>query len=144
MTRNRKRPDAVRRLKATEATKAKYEHRAMSWERETTCVHMARFHLRKMGHKLPNMPRVKSLLSAKRELKNNGWQDTAAMLDQFLERIAPAQMRMGDVAVMQDDSGMGAVVISLGMGWSKVMGWHEDVEGLAIMDVKEFIGAWRG
>jgi len=139
-----KRREVVRRQRATQATKSKFENKSMAWEREVTCVHLARFHLAKMGHKLPKMPRVKSLLGAKKALKENGWKDTAAMLDSFLEPIPPAAMRMGDVAVMQDDSGMGAVVISLGMGWSKVMGWHEDVEGLAVMDVKEFIGAWRG
>ncbi|MEO9521708.1 MAG: hypothetical protein ABJC88_17025 [Parasphingorhabdus sp.] len=136
--------ELVKRQAATEATLAKYRDKPMSFEDGQTCVHMARFHLVKLGHKPQKMPRVRSLIGAKRALKDNGWETTADMLDAILPRIKPAEMRLGDLAVMEDDSGLGAVVISAGMGWSKVFGWHEDAQGLAIMDVKKFIGAWRG
>jgi hypothetical protein len=136
--------DLVRRQQATQRTLAKYRDQPFSWKNNCTCVHLARFHLLAMGHKLPRVPRVKSLLAAKRVMESNGWEDTAAMLDCFLPRISPASMLVGDIAVVRDDSGLGAVTIATGLGLSKVFGWHEEAPGLCVQEISEYVGAWRG
>lgn len=135
-------PDLVRRQNAVEATMAKYRARAFDWKGKATCLHMASFHLRRMGKRPPALPQVGSLLAAKRELAKRGWADVGAMLDGIgLERIAPAAMRLGDLAMLEDDSGLGGIVISASAG--KVIGWNEAAEGMVVLIPLEIVAAWR-
>ena len=60
--------DLLRRHEATRATLEKYRGKGWSWEAGRTCVHMARSHLVKMGHKPEALPRIRSLLAARRAL----------------------------------------------------------------------------
>ncbi len=138
-------PDLIRRQRATEATLAKYRARPFDWKKAITCVHMARFHLRKMGHRVPELPRIRGLIGAKRVMAQNGWTDVAAMLDAqaSLERIAPAFMRVGDLAVLSGE-GMDGIVVCAGM--HKLLGWHQDWAGGMIemeAPLDNLIGAWR-
>lgn len=133
-------PELIRRKNAVEATLGRYRAKAFSWSSGCTCVHLARYHLRQMGHRPPTIPRVRSLLSAKRALKERGWQDTAAMLDSLLPRIPPAAMLLGDLAILEDDSGLGSIVVSTG---GKCLGWHEDAPGMVVMEPHRISGAWR-
>jgi hypothetical protein len=138
-------PDLIRRQRATEATLAKYRAKPFEWKTGVTCVHMARFHLRQMGHRPPSLPRIVSLLGACRALERNGWASVADMLDAqlSLERITPAFMRVGDLAVLPGE-GMDGIVICAGT--HKLLGWHQDwacgmIEMEAPLD--NLIGAWR-
>lgn len=136
-------PDLIRRQQATEKTLARYRGKAFDWRSGVTCVHLARFHLRAMGHRPPTVPRVRSLLAARRALESRGWADCAAMLDAMLPRIAPAEMLMGDLAVLSDPDGVGAIFICAGP--HKLLGWREDAPALVVLDVNldELDGAWR-
>lgn len=131
------------RQAATERTLALYRGKLFNWRRGITCVHLARRHLRHMGHNPPTVPRIRSVLSARRALAARGWDSTADMLDSLLPRIAPAQMLLGDIATAPGLEGLDAIVICAGP--RKLMGWHETAEGLVVIDIGpgDLLGAWR-
>ena len=132
-----------RRRAATEKTLARYRGKAFDWSAGVTCVHLARQHLRNMGHKVPTLPRFRSALAAKRALKERGWASVAEMLNSLLPYIRPAEMVLGDLAVVPGDAGLDAIFVCAGP--RKVFGWREDADGLVVLDVSmdEMTGAWR-
>lgn len=135
--------DLLRRQKGTEATLARYKGKVFDWSAGVTCVHLARNHLRQMGHKPPTLPRIRSALAAKREMKARGWETVEDMLDNLLPRIVPARMLLGDLAVARSEDGMGAIFVCAGP--HKLLGWREDAPGLVVLDVSfdELEGSWR-
>lgn len=113
--------DALRRHRALEKTQAKYAGKPFAWGRND-CVRMARAHLVAMGHrKIPKIPPYSSGIGAKRALKAAGAESIEGLLDGLLPRIAPAMMRIGDIAVMQGDELFDAITICAGR---KFIGWH--------------------
>lgn len=137
----KRKPTLIRRQQAVEATMAKYRHRKFDWKSKATCLHMASFHLRRMGRKPPKLPQVGSLLAAKKALKERGWKTVADMLDGIgLERIPPASMLLGDLAMLKSADGMGSIVVSAG---GKVIGWHDDDAGMVVMEPLQIEAAWR-
>jgi hypothetical protein len=135
--------DLLRRHSATKATLGRYRGKAADWRTGITCVHLARFHLRQMGRKVPSLPRVRSEFAAVRELKARGWRNVADMLDSILERIPPARMALGDLAVVGSADGIGSIMVCAGP--HKLLGWREDAVELVTLDVTldQFDGAWR-
>lgn len=137
--------DLLRRQEATQATLDKYRKRPFDWKEGTTCVHMLRFHLVKMGHRPEPMPRIRSLIAAKRALAERGCTNTADLLDKQpgLMRISPAQMLLGDLAVVGSADGLGSVLVCAGA--HKLLGWREDADGLVVLDVPkdQLDGVWR-
>lgn len=135
-------PDLVRRQRATEATLAKYRERSLDWTKRVTCVHMARFHLRQMGHRPPPMPEFRSPLGARKAMKKRGWDSVEQMLDEVLPgaRIAPMSMLLGDLAVVRGDQGLDAILLHAG---NEALGWHESGDRIVPMIVHEYVGAWR-
>ena len=133
--------DLQRRAKATKATEDMYKGKPFTWGR--TCAHMLRFHARQMGHKMPTMPRFRSALTAKRALKDMGFDDLPAYLDSQFERIPPAMMRMGDVVAMPGDNDWCGILIRGSV--TKYLGFHEDAQGCTVLeaDIGQAIGAWR-
>ena len=137
-------PDLIRRQEATARTMARYRRKAFDWRTGVTCVHLVRFHLRAMGHSVPGIPRIRSALSARRALKERGWDSVEAMLDSLLPRIAPAQMLLGDIASVAGEGGMASLLICAGP--QKVMGWHPETGAFVVYDggVEQIEAAWRG
>jgi hypothetical protein len=134
-------PEMIRRHNALEATMAKYRHRPFGWSSGATCIHMFRFHAKRMGRKIERVPRLDGPIAAKRELSKRGWESVEAMLNALLEPIAVAAMLPGDVSILPDDSGLDGIVISLG---DKVIGWHEEAVGMVVMEpVALLTKAWR-
>lgn len=138
----RKKKPLLKRHEALQATMDRYRHRAFDWKTGATCIHMLRFHLKKMGHKVEAVPKLDGPVAAKRELKKRGYASVEAMLDAMLEPIPVAAMLPGDLSVVPDDSGLGAVYISLG---STAIGYAEGVEGMALFTDPSavFQKAWR-
>jgi hypothetical protein len=134
-------PELLRRQQATMLTLAKYRDKAFDWKAGHTCLHLLRFHLRKMGHKPEPLPRIRSAIGAKRALQVRGWNDVGDMLDTILPRIAPASMALGDVAMLRSGDGFGAITICAGL--LKVLGWHDDAPGMKVLEPHEIEGAWR-
>lgn len=136
--------DLIRRQRAAEATLAKYRSKPFNWSKGVTCVHLAWFHLRQMGHTPPPLPRIRSALAAKRELKARGWDTVSQVMDTILPRITPARMMPGDLAALPTaEGGLGAIFMCAG---HKFFGWREDVEGLVMLsevDLTVLDGVWR-
>lgn len=133
-----------RRRRATQATLDRFRGKTFDWRTGVTCVHLARFHLIKSGRRPPQLPRIRSELAARRALKQRGWTNVAEMLDGIgLERIAPAAMLLGDLAVAGSDDGIGAIFVCAGP--HKLLGWREDAPELVRLDVTldQLDGAWR-
>jgi len=141
LKRQGKLPPLVHRAEATQATTSKYGGKAFSWANSHTCIHMLRFQLRKMGHQPPPLPRIKSAIGAKRALVANGWDGCAQMLDSMLSRIPYASATTGDVMLMEsEDPSGGAIVISVGQ---RVIGQHDEADGIVVMEPRQIVGAWR-
>lgn len=132
--------DLLRRQKAVGKTLAKYRGKEFDWQAGCTCIHMLRFHMRQMGHKPEPLPRIRSAVGARRALDRREWSGVSDMLDSMLERIPPARMLLGDVAVFRSEDGFGAITISLG---GKVMGWHDEAPMMTALEPIEIDGAWR-
>ncbi|WP_336974160.1 DUF6950 family protein [Sphingobium aromaticiconvertens] len=134
--------DLIRRADATRKTLAKYRRRAFDWRGRSTCIHLARYHLRNMGHTPPPVPDFRSALGARRALDRLGFADLAALFDSMLPRIAPAAMLVGDLAVLQGDEGFDSIVVSAG---GKLLGYHaDDGSGIKpLMALEMPVGAWR-
>lgn len=132
------------RVAATTATKERFEGRPFDWSKSATCIHLARYHAAKMGHKLPVVPRFGSALGARKALKAAGYDTLPDLLDGHFERIPPAFMRVGDLLALPGKDGWHALAIKGSR--VKYLGWHEEAEGCAIVDVhniSEAAGAWR-
>lgn len=132
-------PPAIRRAEAVAAVQAKFRKAIASWD-GPHCIPLARALLVELGHNPPQMPCYRSALGARRALKKMGFESVEALLDSFLPRIAPAQMRVGDLAAMPGDEDFPALVICAGR---KVIGFHEEQPGLVNIEPLTFTGAWR-
>ena len=141
-------PDLLRRQRATAATLEKYRHQIFDWKAKATCVHLAHFHLRQMGHRLPVLPRIRGVIGAKRALTERGWDNCSDMLDaQGLVRINAAEMLAGDLAYRSSEEGLGSILICVGE--HKIMGWFQNEEtfgAMVVMDMSfdQLEACWRG
>jgi hypothetical protein len=136
-------PAAVKRQRAMNRTLARFANKSFSWPEGRTCVHLLRWHLKHMGRKVPAVPKFASAAAARKALKERGWADVPAMLDELLERIPPAMMVLGDIAVVPGE-GLDAILICAGA--RRVFGWHEEGGERPVMiepDMDQIIGAWR-
>jgi hypothetical protein len=143
MQRGRKTPELIRRQQVLAYLVAKYRGAACDF-RTADCVRMARTLLIRMGHKgVPKLPRYRSLTGAKRALAARGWKTTADMLDAVLpgRRIPPAMMLPGDLAVVGDEQGLGAIWVRVDNG--RMMGWHEGAEEAVMIAPAHLELAWR-
>lgn len=139
----KKLPELERRRIATEKTLARYRDKEFDWSKGITCVHLARFHLRNMGHKVETLPRFRSALGAKRALSAKGYGSLGRLMDKKLAPIAPAKMMLGDLAMVPGEQGLDALFVCAGP--LKLFGWREDAPKLVVLDVSldELTAAWR-
>ncbi len=134
--------DMILRHEATTATLAKYRDKPFDWKAGSTCIHLLRFHLRKLGYKPERLPRIRSAIGARRALEERGWKHVGDMLDTILPRLpGHAMMTLGDVAMLRSEDGFGAITICAGP--HKLLGWHEDAVGMKVLEPHEIEGAWR-
>lgn len=121
---------------ATQATFNAYRGVPFNW-RHASCAHLLAAHLANVGRAAPEVPEFSSAAQAKRALKAMGASSLSGLMDVLgLERIRPAEMRVGDVAIVPGQKGRtdginGAIVICAG---NKFMGWHEERDGLTTID----------
>lgn len=139
----RRLPELERRRVATEKTKAKYGKRTFDWRYNRHCLALAFYQARRMGHRPPPLPRIRSMVGARKVLDRRGFASVSAALDSLFERIAPARMRLGDLCAVPGQAGMDAVFVNVGPG--KAMGWREDAPTLVVLDLDpaEITAAWR-
>jgi hypothetical protein len=137
-------PELERRRIATAATMSRYGGRPFNWRQSTTCLHLARFQMRQMGHKPPRMPPIRSALRARKELDVRGFETVADLIDSLLPRIAPAEMRLGDLAAVPGEEGwLDALLVNVAP--RKFAGWHPDAYLMAVLDIDlgNVTAAWR-
>lgn len=128
------------RAEATRRTLAKYRALAFDWKGKVTCIHLARHHLRNMGHTPPPIPAFQSPIGARRALAKAGYENLTDLLNSLLPRIAPASAWVGDVATLDGGEGFDSIVINAGGKW---IGFHEDATGIKPLIVTSIKGAWR-
>jgi len=136
-------PDLIRRQRALEATLAKFRGRVFDWRAGHTCAHLAKFHMRRMGHKGVKVPQFQSALGARRALHAMGANDMREALGMLLPEIPPAMMLPGDLCTTDSADGFGAVLVCVGP--HKLLGWHEDADGMVVIDfdMAAVTGAFR-
>jgi hypothetical protein len=133
----------VRRRDAAQATLDRFKDVPLRMGRND-CARMVAYHLRKLGHrvKLPPSGSYASVRSARREMRKLGFQTLEQALDSFgFDRIPPAAAVAGDVVMLPGDTDLGSLTIALGNG--RVVGYHEDARGAAVLQPVEFLAAWR-
>ena len=134
----------VRRTHAAQKTLDKWSKRPMKMG-TSDCVRMAASHLRLLGYhvRLPNSGSYRTVRSAMKALNAAGFDTLEQALDgQGLERIAPAAAIVGDIVMLPGVDRLGGLTVSLGNG--RVVGWHEDVAGGAVvLQPVEYRAAWR-
>lgn len=137
-------PELERRRRATAKTLAHYQARSFDWRRQATCLHMARFQMKAMGHQPPRVPPIRSELRAMKELRGRGHDSLIALFDDLLPRIAPAEMRLGDLAAIPGDDGRVDCLL-INVAPRKFAGWHPDSFLMAVMDIDlgNVTAAWR-
>ena len=133
-------PDLIRRQIAADKTMNKYRHKKFDWQTRSTCIHMAWFHMRAMGHTLPKLPEMRSLLAAHRGLARRGWDNVGDMMATLMPEIPHASMLLGDIAMLRSADSIGALVVNVG---GKVIGWHDDARAMVVMEPLEIERAWR-
>lgn len=140
---NRQLPELEWRRRATQATLDRYRAVPFDWAARQTCVHLAAFHLRNMGHRPPAVPGFTTPAGARKALTDRGWDSVSAMLDSMLEPIAPARMLLGDLAVVAGSDGMEAIVICTGP--QALLGWLPGGESMAVHigGIAQVTRAWR-
>ncbi len=132
--------DLERRRIAAQETLNAWRGRTFDWD-GSSCAHLAYDHLTNMGRDLPTMPKFTTATGAVRALKERGWGTVEAMLNDLLEPIAPAQMLVGDIGVIDGQDGLESIVISTGF---KMMAWHPDGRFVLSGDGLDALkGAWR-
>lgn len=139
----RKLPEGDRRREATQATLDKFRGTAFDWAEGRHCMKLAHFHLRQMGKRPPTLPRLRSALAAKQELERRGVGSVTELLDGMLERVPPANMLLGDLAVLPGDAGLESVRVCCGPG--RLFGWSEGQPTAVVLAVTmdEVSAAWR-
>ncbi len=135
-------PIMVRRVAAAQATLDRFQGRAFAFGKDD-CARMAVFHLRKLGlhPRIAKAGSYSSLLGARRALARSGFTSLAEAVDSHgLIRIAPAAAVVGDLLMLPGVEDFGALTIAMGNG--RVLGWHEDAPGAAVLQPIDFVTAW--
>lgn len=130
--------DLIRRQDATAGTLKRFRGKAFDFKAEQHCSELLRFHLKKMGHRLPPWAVTRSVAAALRELKARDCANMDQLCGQWLklEAIAPAAMLMGDIAVLPGDEDQWRIgSIAVCAGPQKLLGWYGDEPKFSPLDV---------
>lgn len=132
------------RAAATNRTVAAFQNRPFDWD-GASCIHLARLQAENMGHIVPPLPAFRSRQGALRGLLKTGHRTLESLLDSLFERIDPARMLVGDLAMLPgEDRRLRAVVVF--DGHLSVAGWHE-AHPESLVWIKQMqadlVAAWR-
>ncbi|WP_374649110.1 hypothetical protein [Rhizorhabdus sp.] len=133
-----------KRVVAAQLLLDEWRDRPFSWKKGVTCVRLTAAHLRRMGYVPPlaKAGRFASALGARRALERAGFASLSDALDSMgLERIAPASAIVGDIIELPGEAPFNALTVAMGNG--RVLGFHQDMEGAAVLQPSDYIGAWR-
>lgn len=142
----KRKPELVRRQLAIAKTMKRFGGKAFRLG-ANDCAKLAAFHLKAMGHRnLPTTGNYDSEFGAAKQVKKLGFDNLEQLFDELLERIPPAAMLPGDLAMPPSDpdapaSKLGTVMVMA--SGRKFLGWHPDFEQLALMELLQIDAAWR-
>lgn len=137
--------ELVRRAEIAQATLDRFKDRAFAYG-SADCVQMAAFHLRGMGHQvlLSKGGRYRTGVGAVRALKRAGFNSLSEAIDAFhFERIAPAAALVGDILALPHEEGAQLEALAVALGNGRVLGWHPDAPGAAVLQPVMYEHAWR-
>lgn len=136
-------PELEWRKRATAETMERYRDVPFDWASGATCMHMAVFHMRRMGHRPPALPRFRSAAGARKALDERGFASVSDALDSVLHRIAPSMMWLGDLAVVEGSEGLESIMVCTGP--QALLGWLPDGTRMMaqIGGIDQVTGAWR-
>lgn len=131
----------VERRDATAATASIFRGVPLDFAKGATCLHLVRQQLVAFGYGPPEIPNFRTHHGAVKALRKSGHKSLESLIDTLLPRIAPARMRVGDIAMLPGAPPFGALVLCAG---GKVLGWHGEGElGLVnIIPEVPYIAAW--
>ena len=133
---------AIRR-DAAQATLDRFKDKPFEFGRYD-CARLLAFHLRQLGIRttMAKAGRYSSPLGAKRALKRLGVETMAQLADSYgFERISPAAAVLGDLVELPSETDLGGLFIVLGNG--RVLGYHENAVGAAVLQPIKMLTAWR-
>jgi hypothetical protein len=133
----------VRRVRAAQATLDTWSTRPLKLG-TSDCVRMVASHLRRLGYrvKLPPSGSYRTVPGALKALAAAGHASIADALDALgLARIPPAAAAAGDVLLLPATDRLGSLAVAVGNG--RVVAYHEDVVGAAVLQPVAFVAAWR-
>ena len=129
--------DLAARRDATRRTVERFAGHPFAWG-QYDCGKMVIAHLRLMGRR-PVLGPGGSWKTIARRHGGSG----SACLDRWMpgSRIIPAQAIIGDIVEMPGEEPFGAFGVCVGNG--RVLAYHEDAEGAAIIQPGQYLAAWR-
>jgi hypothetical protein len=117
-----------RRRDAAQATLDEFTARPFGLDRKNDCAHIALFHLKKLGIKIPvaKVGTYKTPLAARAALRRAfGAETLQEVADKYFERIAPAAALVGDLIEFRGtESPIGAIAVYIGN--DTVICYHEE------------------
>ncbi|MDF1506493.1 hypothetical protein [Roseisolibacter sp. H3M3-2] len=137
--------ELVRRAEITQLTLDRFKERPFRFG-AGDCVQMTAFHLRGMGHQvlLSKGGQYRTGLGAVRALRRAGFASLSEALDEMgLARIAPAAALTGDVLALPHEEGSPLEALTIALGNGRVLGWHAELAGAAVLQPVQFVTAWR-
>ena len=133
----------MRRRDAAQSTLEKFRDKPFKWG-VRDCSRLVAHHVRLLGYKvkLPASGSYGTMLGASRALTKAGFTSVGAALDALeLARIAPAEAIVGDIIEWPSENSLAALGIALGNG--RMVAYHPDAQGAAVLQPVEFLAAWR-
>ena len=135
--------DLAARRDATRRTVERFAGHPFAWG-QYDCGKMVIAHLRLMGRRPVLGPggSWKTMAGAHRFARRHGGSGSAC-LDGWMpgSRIIPAHAIIGDIVEMPGEEPFGAFGVCVGNG--RVLAYHEDAEGAAIIQPGQYVAAWR-
>ena len=131
------------RVAATQKLLDDWKGVEFSWADNQHCVRMVAEHLRRMGYTPPLSKGgpFTTALGAQRAIKRAGCATLSEAVDLVgLPRIAPAAALVGDIIELPGDA-PGCLAVALGNG--RVLAWHPDADGAAVLQPSAYVVAWR-
>ena len=128
-----------KRAAATRKTVARFAPREFKWG-ACDCARMAAWHVRQLGHTVPQVGKYRGALGARRRLTEMGFDDLPALVGSVLPEIAPAAALAGDVVAFASDDPIGAIGIVVGNG--NMLAFHESWPVPVIMEMGQIDRAW--
>jgi hypothetical protein len=136
-------PEMLRRVQAAQATLDEFKGKPFKFG-ERDCVRLVAAHLRRLGYAvlLPSKGSYATARSALKALKARGFETVAQGMDGMgFQRIPVASALVGDIVSGAADDPLGALGILLGNG--RLVGYHEQMPGAAVLQVRNMDVAWR-